>query len=225
MHPFTVFVRALWAGISTILSLALVTLPLAVLPAARLSASEPETQAHYKPGDFVVLACRADLKVENNVVDSVDEGQLLGVDRVQGDWLWVTNKNSGWLNRSSVIPARQAVEFFSAALRRAPTDARLFARRGLARALNQDFPGALKDYNEALRLKPTEAVYYGDRGCIFLALGDAERAIADFKQESSRIDTEEETKRAIRLEWLDQRLADAEALKASDTTVTLGDTP
>jgi hypothetical protein len=225
MHAFSVSLRTLLAGVSAILTLALVNLPVAALPAASLSASEPESPTRYKQGDFVVLACRADLKVENNVVDSVDEGQLLGVDRVQGDWLWVTNKNSGWLNRSSVIPAKQAVEFFTAALRRAPTDARLFARRGLARALNQDFPGALKDYNEALRLKPTEAVYYGDRGCIFLALGDAERAIADFKQESSRIDTEDESKRAIRLEWLEQRLADAQALKASDTTVSLGDTP
>ena len=85
--------------------------------------------------------------------------------------------------------------------------------------------GALKDYNEALRLRPAEAVYYGDRGCIHLALGDAEQAITDFREEARRIESEDESRRAIRLEWLQQRLADAEAAKAGETTVTLEQKP
>jgi hypothetical protein len=225
MHAFVVSLRRQLAALAAVLTFSLANLPVAGVPIAAAAADEPAPPARYKPGDFVVVIRRADLKVESSVVDTVDEGQLLGVDRVDGDWVWVTSKKSGWLNRNSVIPAKQAVEFYSAAIRRAPADARLFARRGLARALNLDFSEALKDYNEALRLKPAEAVYYGDRGCIFLALGEAQRAIADFNAEASRIDTEDESKRAIRLEWLQQRLADARAIESAETTVTLGDAP
>ena len=153
------------------------------------------------------------MKVENKAVDTVEPGVLMGVDQVQGDWLWVTKQKSGWLSSANVIPAQKAVEYFTTAIRRNPADARLFARRGVARALNQDFQGALKDYHEALRLKPAEAVYYGDRGCFYMAIGDFDRAIADFAEEIKRIDSEDESRRAIRLGWLNQRLAEAQALK------------
>jgi hypothetical protein len=188
-------------------------------------AAEPAAPPRYKTGDFVVVVRRTELKVESEVVDVVDEGLLLGVDRVAGDWLWVTSKKSGWIHRRSVVPARQAVELLGTAIRRAPHDARLYARRGLARALNLDFPAALKDYNEALRLKPEEAVYYGDRGCIWLALGDADRAIADFNEEKSRLDSEDEANRGIRRDWLDQRLADARAIQSGDTKPTANEAP
>ncbi len=214
--------RGVLVAVSAVFALAAGNFPGSDWPTPYLAAAEPPMPVRYRAGDLVVVICRADLKVENSVIDVVDEGLMLGVDRVDGDWLWVTNNKSGWLKRSNVILAEQAVELFSAALRRNSTDARLYARRGLARALNKDYAGALKDCNEALRLKPTEAVYYGDRGCIHLALGDADRAIADFKQEASLIDSEDESKRAIRLEWLDQRIADAQAMKANDTAVTLG---
>ena len=143
----------------------------------------------------------------------------MGVDRVDGDWLWVTNKKSGWLHRSAVIPAKQAVDMFTAALRRTPGDARLFARRGLARAPEPGLCRRPERLQRSLAAAPGEAVYYGDRGCIRLALGDADQAIADFREEARRIDSEEESRRAIRLEWLEQRVADAEATKAGETAV------
>ncbi len=212
----------LWAA-ALLPATASLQLPAAPLRADELGESGDAVRDH--AGDFVVLVRRADLKVESNVVDTVEEGVLLGVDRVDGDWLWVTSKKSGWLHRSSVIPARKAIDLFTAALRRAPGDGRLYARRGVARALNLDFAGALKDYNEAIRLRPAEAVYYGDRGCMHLALGDPDKAIADFREEARRIESEDESRRAIRLEWLQQRLADAEAAKAAETTVTLDHKP
>ena len=199
----------------------LATLAIPGLPVLDLAAAEPQ-HGPYKAGDFVVVIRQSELKVENKAVDTVEPGVLMGVDQVQGDWLWVTHQKSGWLVSANVIPAQNAVEYFSAALRRNPADARLFARRGVARALNEDYPGALKDYNEAIRLKPAEAVYYGDRGCFYMAIGDFDRAIADFAEEIKRIDSEEESRRAIRLGWLNQRLAEAQALKSNDPAVTSG---
>ena len=191
---------------------------------ALLAADSPET-VRYHAGDFVVVTRRTELKVENSAVDTVDEGLLMGVDRVDGDWLWVTNKKSGWLHRSAVIPAKQAVDMFTAALRRhagrrpavCPARAGPSAEPGLCRR-----PERLQ---RSLAAAPGEAVYYGDRGCIRLALGDADQAIADFREEARRIDSEEESRRAIRLEWLEQRVADAEATKAGETAVTLEGKP
>jgi tetratricopeptide (TPR) repeat protein len=199
----------------------LVAIAAAGLPVSNLAAHEPQPGS-YKAGDFVVVIRQSKLKVENKAVDTVEPGVLMGVDQVQGDWLWVTRQKSGWLSSANVIPADKAVEYFTAAIRRNPGDARLYARRGVARALNQDFPEALKDYHEAIRLKPSEAVYYGDRGCFYMAIGDFDRAIADFAEEIKRIDSEDEARREIRLQWLNQRLAEAQALKSKDAAVTLG---
>jgi tetratricopeptide (TPR) repeat protein len=199
----------------------LVAIAAVVLPVSNLAALEPQ-QGSYKAGDFVVVIRQSELKVENKAVDTVEPGVLMGVDQVQGDWLWVTRQKSGWLSSANVIPADKAVEYFTAAIRRNPGDARLYARRGVARALNQDFPAALKDYHEAIRLKPSEAVYYGDRGCFYMAVGDFDRAIADFAEEIKRIDSEDEARREIRLQWLNQRLGEAQALKSKDAAVTLG---
>ena len=103
------------------------------LPVLDLAAAEPQ-HVHYKAGDFVVVVRPSELKVENKAVDTVEPGVLMGVDQVQGDWLWVTQQKSGWLSSANVIPAQNAVEYFTTAIRRNPADARLFARRGVARA-------------------------------------------------------------------------------------------
>ena len=59
-------------------------------------AEEPAANAAYGPGSVVAIR-RANLKIENEVVDTVEEATILGVDRVEGDWLWVTAQKSGWL--------------------------------------------------------------------------------------------------------------------------------
>jgi len=200
----------------------LIALATAGLPVPDLAAREPQ-HSSYKAGDFVVVIRQAELKVENKAVDTVEPGVLMGVDQVNGDWLWVTKDKAGWLSSANVMPAEKSVEYFTAAIRRNPADARLFARRGVARALNHDYPAALKDYHEAIRLKPAEAVYYGDRGCFYMAIGDFDRAIADFAEEIKRIDSEDEARREIRLQWLNQRLAEAQTLKSGDGAVTLGE--
>lgn len=199
----------------------LVAIAVMGLPALDSAAQDSQHSA-YHAGDFVVVVRQSDLKVENKVVDSVEPGVLMGVDQVDGDWLWVTKQKAGWLNSTHVIPAEKSVDYFTTAIRRTPGDARLFARRGVARALNKDFPAALKDYHEAIRLRPSEAVYYGDRGCFYMAVGDFDRAVADFAEEIKRIDSEEQSRRAIRLQWLNERLAEAQTLKSKDDAVTLG---
>ena len=197
----------------------LFALAISHLPVLDVAAAEPQ-HGPYQAGDFVVVTHKTELRVANNVVDTVNEGVLMGVDRVQGNWLWVTNQKSGWLSSAHVIPAQEAVEYFTSAIARSPGNAKLYARRGVARALNQDYEGALKDYDEALRLKPSEAVYYGDRGCFHMAAGHFDRAIADFAEEKKRIDTEDESRRAIRLAWLNERMTEAESLKSEDAAVT-----
>ena len=92
------------------------------LPVPDLAARKPQ-QWPYKAGDFVVVIRQSELKVENKAVDTVEPGVLMGVDQVQGDWLWVTKQKSGWFSSANVIPAEKSVEYFTAAIRRNPTDA------------------------------------------------------------------------------------------------------
>ena len=192
------------------------------LPVLDLAAAEPQ-HVHYQAGDFVVVVRPSELKVEDKAVDTVQPGVLMGVDQVQGDWLWVTQQKSGWLSSASVIPAQNSVEYFTTAIRRNPADARLYARRGVAPRVEPGLRGGAEGLWRSIRLKPAEAVYYGDRGCFYMAIGDFDHAIADFAEEIRRINGEAESKTAaIRLDWLHQRLAEAQTLKANDAAVTLG---
>ncbi|HTU25227.1 MAG TPA: tetratricopeptide repeat protein [Pirellulales bacterium] len=199
----------------------LASIAAAWLPIASSAAADPP-HVDYKAGDFVVVIRASELRVENQTVDRVEPGILMGVDIAQGDWLWVTNQKSGWLSTANVMPAQNAVDYFTAAIRRNPSDARLYSRRGVARALNKNIQGALADYQEAIRLKPAEAVYYGDRGCFYMAAGDFDRAIADFAEEIKRIGSEDPNRREIRLQWLNQRMAEAQAQKSSNSAAAIG---
>ena len=79
----------------------LVTLSLALLG---------NTLVAQKPGDKVsVAAASAELKHGSNVVGKVSKSDLLVVDQVNGDWLWVKtqigNKEiKGWIHRNQVKP-------------------------------------------------------------------------------------------------------------------------
>jgi len=88
--------QGILACLSAALALATRDLPIANLPVADLAAGEPAVPTRYKPGDFVVVIRRAELKVENDVVDTVDEGLMLGRRSSRRGLGWVTNKKSGW---------------------------------------------------------------------------------------------------------------------------------
>ena len=57
-------------------------------------------------GDQVVPKAAVDLKVKNEVIESVGVADVLTVERVQGKWLWVSTASGskGWVKADSVQP-------------------------------------------------------------------------------------------------------------------------
>jgi hypothetical protein len=60
-----------------------------------------------KPGDKVVVAKAAELKVEDTVVTTANVGDQLTVRMVQDKWLWVENSGGmrGWIDKQYITPA------------------------------------------------------------------------------------------------------------------------
>ena len=85
----------------------------------------PSTLFAQKAGDTVLVITQrgtpANLMSESNVVGTVDRGQDLRVDEVNGEWLWVNHRGTkGWINRRDVIHIDKAMDFFTAAIKQAP---------------------------------------------------------------------------------------------------------
>ncbi len=88
---------------------------------------------------------------------------------------------SGWLRKADVVPAEDAVPFFTKLLEANPNDASLFSRRAAAWRTKGELDAAIKDATEAIRLSPN-AAYYNNRALIWHAKKDYDKAIADYAQ-------------------------------------------
>ncbi len=111
------------------------------------------------------------------------------VREVNGDWLciWVDRqKTEGWIKRSDVCLAREAIDYFTAQIAAAPNDDKAYLSRAAARKELGDLDNAFEDANQALRLKPT-ALAYISRGRIWSAKKEDDAAIKDF-DEALRLD-------------------------------------
>lgn len=75
------------------------------IAAAVLACCPPSTSAQ-DVGDQVVARSTADLKVKNAVVETVDQDDVLTVERVQDKWLWVSTSagTKGWVKADLVQP-------------------------------------------------------------------------------------------------------------------------
>lgn len=61
----------------------------------------------------------------------------------------------------------------------APTDAEGFSRRGAARSMREDIPGAFADYGEAIRLAPDNIEYLRQRAALYRRTRQPLRAVED----------------------------------------------
>src|SRR5579872_6308062 len=111
------------------------------------------TAVGQQAGDrVVVIADKAQLKIETAAVGSVPQGRIVSVKQVDGDWLWVIDSGvkpakKGWLKRREVVSVDKAFEFFNTALRKKPT-ATLYAIRGRLWSEKAQYDKALVDLNE-----------------------------------------------------------------------------
>lgn len=136
--------------------------------------------AQPKIGDAIVIVQpEVEMKVGEETVDKAFLGQVHKVEGVDGDWLWITNKKSGWIPASAAVPDAESVARLAALAQQSPRDPKVLAALGYAHRRNQDLDGAIDAFSKALEAAPT-AVLHNARGWAYLDKGQFDQAIADF---------------------------------------------
>ena len=108
----------------------------------------------------------------------------LVVSKVDGDRAWI---GRGWVEKSQLVPWREAREYYAQLVKEQPSSLSYFLR-GVLRLERYDIEEAASDFAEALRLdgKNTAALAY--RGVALGALEDDENAAKCF-DEAIKLDT------------------------------------
>ena len=75
-----------------------------------------------EPSEVVLKSLDTKLQVDGRLIDTKGEFFRYRVDQVKDDWLWlITNEGTrGWVHRRDVVPADQAIAYFSKAIARDP---------------------------------------------------------------------------------------------------------
>ncbi len=149
------------------------------------SAAAEEAGPAYKVGDLVVaindaqLRVRRDGKIEQS--DLVFPGVTMRVGAASGRWLWVSNGVPGWINRDDVIPLDEAIDYFTAKIKRFPTIAKWRYARAVAWTNKGELDIAIADYTELIKLRRLPAFYHV-RGICHHAKGEYDKAISDYNE-------------------------------------------
>ena len=159
---------------------------LLVLSSTVTRADDPKQQA---PSEVVMKSLDTDLLVDGHAVDTSGEFLRYRVEQVNGDWLWLVADCGirGWSHRRDVVPADQAITFWSAAIAREPQSAKAYRMRGLSYYDAIDYRRAIRDASTAIRIDPSCAPAYVDRCYAKLAKNDLKGAMAD-ASEAVRLD-------------------------------------
>src|SRR5579863_9694928 len=88
--------------------------------------------ADYQVGDTVVVIHDTSIKVRHKTVQEVRRGLGLKVQEIRGAWLWVANEAAGWINRRDVASPTEAIDIFTADIKKDHYDSDAYLRRGLA---------------------------------------------------------------------------------------------
>ena len=136
----------------------------------------------YKPADKVVVIHKAPIVYEGRADDVAFIGWTYEIQRVDGDRLWVPSKTPGWIDQRYVIPFDQGAAFFSAQIKRDPTNKAAFRGRALVLLDDGKFDAAIADFSELIRQNPKDSTIWNDRGRALLRKGDLDQAISDFTE-------------------------------------------
>ena len=125
------------------------------------------------------------IQLENKVIGTgVDLVYPLTVRKGQGEWLWIWvngKKMEGWIHRSDVCTAGEAIKYFSERIATLPSDKSAISKRAMAWEELGNLDRALEDTKELVRLQPN-ANSYNSRGNIWQAKRFYQLAIKDFSE-------------------------------------------
>jgi tetratricopeptide (TPR) repeat protein len=108
------------------------------------------------PTEVVMKSLDTNLLVNGKVVNTRRQFLTYRVEEVRDDWYWLVayQGTRGWAHRRDVVPADEAVKYFSEAVAREPRSAQAYRMRGLAHARVREYRRAVRDASEAIRLEP-----------------------------------------------------------------------
>lgn len=131
------------------------------------------------------------IRVEDRIVGTgADLQHTVKVRKVSGDWLWVwveAKKVEGWIKRSDVCTASEAIPYFTDQIAANPKDVRAYQKRGTAWEELGNLDKALDDVTQMIRLRPDSAAAYNSRGLKWKTKGEYDIAIKDY-DEAIRLD-------------------------------------
>jgi len=152
------------------------------LPLAFLLGVLPGLATAQQVGDTVIVTQDAELKVGDEVMQTIPAGQGLQVLNVNGDWLWVSREAAGWINNKFVTPASQALDSYTEQIRLNPGDPKAYVARGRVWEAKGELDIAILDYSQAIRINPRAADALSSRGNAWTRKGEYDKAIADYEE-------------------------------------------
>jgi tetratricopeptide (TPR) repeat protein len=103
----------------------------------------------------------------------------------QGDLVQLRShaRVEGWVDKESLVPLKEAVEFFTKAIADNPEAVVLNHQlRAHARRAAGDLPGALADLNDAIRLEPEAPELFDHRAVLWVEKKELAKALADIDE-------------------------------------------
>jgi len=85
-----------------------------------------------------------------------------------------------WVKKEAVLRPREAINFYTAAIDKDPTDERAISCRCWAHMAVGEYDRALRDGEEAVRLNPTSTAWKNNRGEVFIKRKEYDKAVAEF---------------------------------------------
>jgi tetratricopeptide (TPR) repeat protein len=133
-------------------------------------------------GDNVVVAERAEIRRDGQVLDTVGRGTVLIAYGQEEDGLRVRYRRRGVIARKDALTLDEAIDHFTHAIEREPDDAGAHRSRGNAWTFKHDHDKALADLDRAVLLDSKDAAAYHQRGIAWAYKGVPDRATADFDE-------------------------------------------
>ncbi|MCE9545856.1 MAG: tetratricopeptide repeat protein [Planctomycetia bacterium] len=162
-----------------------------LIAATIICCSSLATAQAYRVGDRVVVVTKdAPIKIGRDVVDRGALGTALTVTQVNGDWLRVSNQQTGWIEKTDVVAVDQAMEYFSKAIIKNPDNTDFVDAQALVRDQNGGVSFAIEEFTKLIAKEPNEVYYRTERANAFIEKKELLKAIDDFTQ-AIRLDPSE----------------------------------
>ncbi|MFN7840160.1 MAG: hypothetical protein ACK5N9_00450, partial [Pirellula sp.] len=99
-------------------------------------------------GQLMVVVEQTSIRVGTEELETLPRGFPFVVSKVEGDWLAVANRRSGWVRRTDALPLPDAISHFSKLLDREAKDETLHLIRGVLLQKAGEHDRAIADFTD-----------------------------------------------------------------------------